>query len=128
MATPKIGDVTCFDIRGAFPPEQRSLSAEYHSDGIELDATEPRGGPFRFTVIMIDTLLTVQSNIDILSSYCGSDPVKITLADGQERDKCYLGGDSPASGVIHQGPIQAVEEAGTSKAMATIVVAGHVEY
>jgi hypothetical protein len=127
MATPKIGDVTCFDIIGFPPFGQKSVSAEYHPDGVELDATESRGGPFTLQVIIIDTLLAAEYAIGLLCAYSGGEPVKITLANGLEWDECYIGAEGPASAVVVQS-MPPVIESGSEKVIATLAVSGHVDY
>jgi len=127
MATPKIGEVTCFDISGFPPFGQKSVSAEYHPDGVELDATESRGGPFTLGVVVIETLLAVQYAIGLLCSYSGGEPVKITLANGLEWDECYIGAEGPGSAVVVQSMLTVIEN-GTEKVIATLAVSGHVDY
>ncbi len=125
MATAKIGAITVYDVRGFPAAEQRSLMAEYHPDGVELIATEFRGGPFILRVILIETLTNYELKRNAIASFAGGAPVTIIDSIGQEADNCILGGEAPAGGVVVESLEAVTDSDGTAKVLAIIAVTGH---
>jgi len=125
VATPKIGDVGVFEIAGLLPPTpQRSVEAIYHPDGVELDATEVRGGPFKLAVIILATLdQALQAKDEIIELVAG-EPVDVTIGDGTVFSDCQIGGPGPGASVVEVSR-KTVDHAGTEEVLLTLAVAGH---
>jgi len=125
MATPTIGTVEVFDIRGTLPPiSQKSLAATYHPDGVELDVTSVRGGPFSIVVRILDTLSTAESKKASLAALVGQDSVDIVIGDGTIFDKCFIGQEGPGTGVLEANR-ETVRNQNTEKVWMTLTVTGH---
>lgn len=127
MAQAKVGEVLCFDVVGFIPRKQRRMTAQYHPDGVELDASEPMGGPFSVIVRFLTTEEEYELATELLARYAGGDPVTIVKSDGKTYENCFIGRKNPASAVVEQkkgfgrSANQAVVEG-------EVVVSGHVVF
>jgi len=122
-----IDSIECLDIRGTPPPFQRSIMATYHPDGVEFDATQPRGAPFSLVVTLLDLAAAIELLIQDLAALCGDDAITITTPDGIEYNNCYIGAEGPGSGVVVQTKNTVLHQ-GTEKVLAVLTVSGHIEY
>jgi hypothetical protein len=125
VATPSVGAVACFDIRGRPPEIQEALDVEEVEglDGAELDTLGSRGGAFTVMARLIDTHANVMTWIGQLAALAGGDAVIITLADGSTYNKCYIG-RRDGGGIVVQRKI-AIEESGLAKYLCEVAVSGY---
>ena len=127
MAQAKIGEINCFNIVGFLPRKQRRLMADYHPDGVELDATELMGGPFSITAKFIATEEEYETATELLARYAGSEPVTIVKADGKPYENCFIGRDAPGSGVVEMNKVFVIS-GNQLKVEADVTVSGHIVF
>jgi hypothetical protein len=127
MAQAKVGEVTCFDVVGFIPRKQRRVFAEYHADGVELDATEEMGGPFTISVKFLETEDDFEVKAELLARYAGGEPVTIVRADGKTYEDCIIGNENPGESEQDTQKVFVIS-GGVLKVEGAVKLSGHVVY
>jgi len=127
VATPKIGTVECFNIRGRPPEIQKAVGFETVPglDGVEAQTLGKPGGPFTMIAVKLGTHNEIETWLAQLAALAGAAGVEIALDDGSVFDKCYIGAPEANGVVVQEKTPCIIYPGGTSGFSCEVVVSGH---